>query len=246
MNSLCLILFTGTPGFWEFVSFIGEKEYRVMSGVCKVLLQRTNLRRCTAKFTGKHLGRSLRVVYRFPKLRTLMIDGSSGKPHHSQLSDIGGMTALKRLYLGSNQLTGLPDAIGQLTGLEELDLDLNEITKLPDSIGSLTALTNLHLAFNEITKLPDSIGEMTALTILHLHDNQLTGLPDAIGQLTGLEELDLSFNQLTALPGSIVALKNLTSLDLRYNPRFIRTAQSVAVQAWLQELEDNLTLVVSS
>ena len=177
MNSLCLILFTGTPGFWEFVSFIGEKEYRVMSGVCKVLLQRTNLRRCTAKFTGKHLGRSLRVVYRFPKLRTLMIDGSSGKPHHSQLSDIGGMTALKRLYLGSNQLTGLPDAIGQLTGLEELDL---------------------------------------------------------------------SFNQLTALPGSIVALKNLTSLDLRYNPRFIRTAQSVAVQAWLQELEDNLTLVVSS
>ena len=78
----------------------------------------------------------------------------------------------------------------------------------------------------------------TALTELRLHGNQLAGLPDAIGQLTGLKELGLGSNQLTALPESIVALTNLTRLTLENNPPLIRSAQSAAVQAWLQALED--------
>jgi Leucine-rich repeat (LRR) protein len=81
---------------------------------------------------------------------------------------------------------------------------------------------------------------MTALTTLSLTDNQLAGLPDAIGQLTGLETLWLNGNQLTALPESIVALTNLTRLDLRdNNPPLIRSAQSAAVQAWLQAHESD-------
>ena len=79
---------------------------------------------------------------------------------------------------------------------------------------------------------------MTALTELFLHENQLAGLPDAIGQLTGLKQLYLS-NQLTALPESIVALTNLTTLRLHSNPLLIRSAQSAAVQAWLQAHEDS-------
>ena len=82
---------------------------------------------------------------------------------------------------------------------------------------------------------------MTALTTLLLSDNQLAGLPDAIGQLTGLKNLWLGSNQLTALPESIVALTNLTELDLDYNPPLIRSAQSAAVQAWLQAREDSPT-----
>jgi hypothetical protein len=81
---------------------------------------------------------------------------------------------------------------------------------------------------------------MTALTTLSLYNNQLAGLPDAIGQLTGLETLSLHKNQLTALPKSIVALTNLTRLFLVNNPPLIRSAQSGAVQAWLQALEDSL------
>ena len=72
-----------------------------------------------------------------------------------------------------------------------------------------------------------------------LSGNQLTGLPDAISQLTGLQILYLYSNQLSGLPESIVALTNLTTLCLLYSRRRIRTAQSVAGQAWLQACENS-------
>jgi hypothetical protein len=56
-----------------------------------------------------------------------------------------------------------------------------------------------------------------------------------------LKALLLHNNQLTALPESIVALTNLTELYLDRNPPLIRTAQSAAVQAWLQAREDSPT-----
>ena len=56
-----------------------------------------------------------------------------------------------------------------------------------------------------------------------------------------MEYLNLDDNQLTALPESIVALTNLTELDLWHNPPLIRSALSVAVQAWLQACEDDPT-----
>ena len=154
---------------------------------------------------------------------------------------IGALTNLKSLDLGGNKISTIPASIGRLTALETLYLYNNNLTAVPASIGSLTALTTLLLDSNRITKLPDWIGGMTALTTLSLGGNQLTGLPDAIGQLTGLEGLSLHSNQLTALPESIVALTKLTWLDLSYNPRLIRTAQSVAVQAWLQACENSPT-----
>ena len=74
-----------------------------------------------------------------------------------------------------------------------------------------------------------------------LNSNQLVELPDAIGQLTGLKALLLHNNQLTALPESIVALTNLGHLSLLDNPPLIPSAQSAAVQAWLQAREDSPT-----
>jgi hypothetical protein len=68
----------------------------------------------------------------------------------------------------------------------------------------------------------------------------LTGLKK-LCQLTGLKKLCLYSNQLTALPESIVALTNLTTLYLFNNPPLIRSAQSAAVQTWLQALEDGPT-----
>jgi hypothetical protein len=153
---------------------------------------------------------------------------------------IGALTNLKYLNLGRNKIATLPASIGRLTALETLYLRSNILTAVPASIGSLTALTTLYLGGNRIATLPTTIGGMTALTTLHLDGNQLAGLPDAIGQLTGLEELSLYSNQLTALPESIVALTNLTELNLgNNNPPLIRSAQSAAVQAWLQAHEDN-------
>jgi hypothetical protein len=152
---------------------------------------------------------------------------------------IGALTNLKYLNLGSNKIATLPASIGRLTALEKLNLEGNILTTVPASIGSLAALTALYLIDNRIATLPTTIGGMTALTTLYLHNNLLAGLPDAIGQLTGLETLHLNSNQLTALPESIVALTNLTRLFLVNNPPLIRSAQSAAVQAWLQALEDS-------
>ena len=154
-------------------------------------------------------------------------------------ASIGALTNLKYLHLEGNKIATLPASIGRLTALETLDLTYNILTTVPASIGSLTALTTLDLCYNRIATLPDWICVMTALTTLDLDGNQLAGLPDTIGQLTGLETLYLGNNQLTALPESIVALTNLTYLNLVNNPSLIRSAQSAAVQAWLQALEDS-------
>ena len=178
---------------------------------------------------------------------------------------IGTLTNLKSLVLEENQLVGLPDAIGaltklvyldltnnnnlttvpdwidSLTGLEALYLCGNKLTALPDSIVALTNLKELGLGCNQLTTLPSSIGSLTGLEGLYLNENQLTTLPEWIGQLTGLKALYLYHNQLTALPESIVALTNLTLMYLDENPPLIRSAQSAAVQAWLQELEDSPT-----
>jgi hypothetical protein len=152
---------------------------------------------------------------------------------------IGALTKLKDLHLGGNKIATLPASIGLLTALDSLHLGDNILTTVPASIGSLTALTDLNLDANRIATLPTTIGGMTALIFLRLSDNQLAGLPDTIGQLMGLVELHLSGNQLTALPEPIVALTNLTTLSLHSNALLIRSAQSAAVQAWLQALEDS-------
>jgi hypothetical protein len=152
---------------------------------------------------------------------------------------IGALTNLKYLRLNGNKIATFPASIGRLAALEELYLGGNILTAVPASIGSLTALTHLWLNENRIATLPHTIGGMTALTSLRLDGNQLAGLPDAIGRLTSLKELYLDYNQLTALPESIVARTNLTRLDLDDNAPLIRSAQSAAVQAWLQALNDS-------
>ena len=228
MNSLCLILFTGTPGFWEFVSFIGNDEYRRMSRVCRALLQITNFMRRTAKFKWKHFGGFMgpfslecmrSALHRFPNL--CMVDMVAGLTS-PQLNEISrfifpSLPSLVKLGLDNNHLTTLPDSIGALTGLTTLSLSNNHLTTLPDSIGALTGLTTLSLGDNHLTTLPDSIGALTNLKELWLYDNQLTTLPDSIGTLVGLKMVLLCDNRITTLPDSIGALTGLTHLYLNDN-----------------------------
>ena len=131
--------------------------------------------------------------------------------------EIGQLTGLTTLHLWNNQLTTLPPEIGQLTGLTKLRPSSNQLTTLPPEIGQLTSLTTLHLGRNQLTTLPPEIGQLTSLTTLHLGSNQLTTLPPEIGQLTRLTTLDLSRNQLITLPPEIGQLTNLTVFDLSKN-----------------------------
>ncbi len=50
------------------------------------------------------------------------------------------MTALQELWLYSNHLVSIPDAIGRLHRLRRLWLDRNSLTSLPRGLVQLTAL----------------------------------------------------------------------------------------------------------
>ena len=131
--------------------------------------------------------------------------------------EIGNLTSLKYLNLGSNLLTTLPKEIGNLTKLEKLLLEGNQLRTLPKEIGNLTNLDYLSLSVNDLTTLPKEIGNLKNLEELCLHGNQLRNLPPEIGKLTNLKWLDLSVNQLTTLPHEIGNLTNLKELNLRNN-----------------------------
>ena len=137
-------------------------------------------------------------------------------------AEIGELTALEYLDLGSNDLTsGIPAEIGELTALEYLDLSWNDlIGKIPAEIGELTALEYLDLSLNDLRgKIPAEIGELTALEYLDLSLNDLRGkIPAEIGELTALEYLDLNWNDLTGqIPAEIGELTALEYLDLSLN-----------------------------
>ena len=55
-------------------------------------------------------------------------------------AEIGRLSALRKLFLGGNQLTSLPAEIGQLTSLRKLNLGSNRLTSVPPEIGQLTSL----------------------------------------------------------------------------------------------------------
>ncbi|MGF2038254.1 MAG: COR domain-containing protein [Nostoc sp. CmiVER01] len=132
--------------------------------------------------------------------------------------EIGQLTNLRFLYLGSNQLSSLPPEIGQLTNLQFLYLGSNQLSSLPPEIGQLTNLQTLDLDSNQLSSLPPEIGQLTNLQSLDLGSNQLSSLPPEIVQLTNLQILDLRSNQLSSLPREIRQLSNLKKLDLRRNP----------------------------
>ena len=112
----------------------------------------------------------------------------------------GRVNELKLHGLG---LTGaVPAEIGQLTSLRSLYLGSNQLTSVPAEIGQLRALTLLYLSWNKLTSVPAEIGQLASLESLALNDNQLTSLPAEFGQLASLQVLWFARNQLTSLPGS--------------------------------------------
>jgi leucine-rich repeat protein SHOC2 len=89
-------------------------------------------------------------------------------------TEVGRLSALRKLSLCFNQLTSLPAEIWQLTSLEGLDLSDNQLTSVPAEIGQLILLERLVLGDNQLTSVPAEIGQLTALRELGLHNNQLT------------------------------------------------------------------------
>ncbi|KAM9408722.1 leucine-rich repeat-containing protein 28 isoform 1-T1 [Pholidichthys leucotaenia] len=126
-----------------------------------------------------------------------------------------GLQFLERLYMKRNSLTTLPDNLAQkLPNLIELYLHSNNLVIIPEAIGNLARLQSLDLSNNALQVLCPEIGRLRSLRHLRLANNQLKFLPPELGDLQDLETLDVSMNRLTSLPDRLhrcVSLQNLTA-----------------------------------
>ena len=153
-------------------------------------------------------------------------------------TELGNLSSLEQLWLGSNQLTGeLPTELGNLSSLLALGLNNNQLTgELPAELGSLSNLQTLDLGSNQFTgDIPTELGNLSSLEQLWLGSNQLTGeLPTELGNLSSLLALGLNNNQLTGeLPQSLTGLTMLARLSFDNNAGLCAPTDE-AFQAWLQ------------
>lgn len=80
---------------------------------------------------------------------------------------------LNELFIASNKLKILPNAIGELRALRHLDASFNQIEEIPPEIGMCTYLKNLHLFNNNIRILPNELGSLHLLEMLGIEGNPL-------------------------------------------------------------------------
>ncbi|KAM4602552.1 leucine-rich repeat-containing protein 28 isoform 1-T1 [Polymixia lowei] len=129
-----------------------------------------------------------------------------------------GLQFLERLYMKRNSLTTLPDNLAQkLPNLTELYLHSNNIVIIPEAIGNLARLQSLDLSDNALQIICPEIGRLRSLRHLRLTNNQLKFLPPEIGDLKDLETLDLSMNRLSALPERLHQCLSLQYLTADHN-----------------------------
>lgn len=129
-----------------------------------------------------------------------------------------GLQHLERLYMKRNSLTTLPENLAQkLPNLVELYLHSNNIVVVPEAIGSLVKLQCLDLSDNALEIVCPEIGGLRALRHLRLANNQLQFLPPEVGDLKELQTLDISSNRLLALPERLHLCLSLQYLTVDRN-----------------------------
>lgn len=139
------------------------------------------------------------------------------------IDTIGGLSAIRSLYLGDNRFSGaFNDTILWTKGqLEILDVSDNQLTgTLPTDLFSMDSLVVADLHGNQFGgRLPPFASIENKLRFLALHDNKLNGHIDhRLEALTHLEHLDLSKNFFTgAIPTNLGHIKTLRYLFLAFN-----------------------------
>ncbi|XP_037688854.1 leucine-rich repeat-containing protein 28 isoform X3 [Choloepus didactylus] len=113
-----------------------------------------------------------------------------------------GLQYLERLYMKRNSLTTLPENLAQkLPNLVELYLHSNNIVVVPEAIGSLAKLQCLDLSDNTLEIVCPEIGRLRALRHLRLANNQLQFLPPDLGRSRELQYVYVDNNvHLKGLP----------------------------------------------
>ncbi|XP_034280615.1 leucine-rich repeat-containing protein 28 isoform X2 [Pantherophis guttatus] len=113
-----------------------------------------------------------------------------------------GLQYLERLYMKRNSLTTLPENLAQkLPNLVELYLHSNNIIIVPEAIGSLVKLQFLDLSDNALEIVCPEIGRLRSLRHLRLANNQLKYLPADLGRSRELQYVYVDNNaHLKGLP----------------------------------------------
>ena len=119
-------------------------------------------------------------------------------------SELGDLSALKKLHLNDNQLSGsIPTELGNMSSLEDLRLDGNSLSgSIPAELGNLSALERLYLNRNQLSgSIPSELGNLSALERLYLANNQLTGcVPGALRNVGLNDLLDLGLQACDGTP----------------------------------------------
>ncbi len=154
------------------------------------------------------------------QLRFLLLGGNQLIDLPAGLFD--GLSNLEQLQLSSDRLTELPAGLFDgLSNLEQLRLDHNGLTDLPEGLfEGLSNLENLFLSYNQLADLPAGLFEgLSNLGRLGLEHNQLADLSAGLFDgLSNLEWLHLGSNQLADLrEGLFDDLYSLESLWLGFN-----------------------------
>ncbi|XP_040092349.1 leucine-rich repeat-containing protein 28-like [Oryx dammah] len=120
-------------------------------------------------------------VARLEKHKNLFLNYRNLQHFPLELLKDEGLQYLERLYMKRNSLTTLPENLAQkLPNLVELYLHSNNIVVVPEAIGSLVKLQCLDLSDNALEIVCPEIGRVRALRHLRLANNQLQFLPPVL------------------------------------------------------------------
>nr|XP_045002523.1 leucine-rich repeat-containing protein 28 isoform X5 [Jaculus jaculus] len=141
-------------------------------------------------------------VARLEKHKNLFLNYRNLHQFPLELLKDEGMQHLERLYMKRNSLTTLPENLAQkLPNLVELYLHSNNIIVIPEAIGSLVKLQCLDLSDNALEVVCPEIGRLRALRHLRLANNQLKFLPPDLGRSRELQYVYVDNNiHLKGLP----------------------------------------------
>jgi len=87
---------------------------------------------------------------------------------------------LQALYLGSHDISTLPEGFAAMTNLRALNLCNNKMEVFPNAILALANLDELDLRSNLIRELPPELEQLRKLTYLNLTDNPLSIPPEIL------------------------------------------------------------------
>lgn len=116
---------------------------------------------------------------------------------------------LKKLDVGLNCISWLPEEFCELQHLEHLIIDGNGLIMLPEHIGNLESLQEIRAGKNALSRLPLSIKNIKNLKYIDIYDNKFEDFPSVLSEMDNLQGLDLELNFFSTDDVKVIIFYNL-------------------------------------